>query len=80
MTGDQVKILNKFQKERIEKMLNGKKATDSVIAEIKAVIPEEISPITDIRSTQEYRTHMMQIMFERGMKKAISQLSGGNYA
>jgi carbon-monoxide dehydrogenase medium subunit len=61
-------------------MLNGKKATDSVIAEIKAVIPEEISPITDIRSTQEYRTHMMQIMFERGMKKAISQLSGGNYA
>jgi len=65
---------------RIEKMLNGKKATDSVIAEIKAVIPEEISPITDIRSTQEYRTHMMQIMFERGMKKAISQLSGGNYA
>lgn len=59
---------------RIENILNGKKITDTLINEIKEIIPEEISPITDIRSTKEYRTHMVKVMFERGLKKVVSQL------
>ena len=38
----------------------------------KIIIEEEISPITDIRSTKEYRMHMIKVMFERGIKQVVS--------
>jgi len=65
---------------KIENMMNGNDLSDSLIKKVKQIIPDEISPITDIRSTKEYRTHMVQVMFERGIKKASAQLSGGNNA
>ncbi len=61
----------------IENLLNGKQITNELIEEIKNIIPKEISPITDIRSTKEYRTHMMKVMFERGMRTAIERLNNG---
>lgn len=60
--------------QRIETLLTGKEISESLIEEIKKIIPEEISPITDIRSSKEYRVHMTQVMFERSMKKAIERL------
>lgn len=65
---------------RIENLLNGKEITDKLLQEAKDLILEEISPITDIRSSKEYRTHMCQVMFERGMKKVVSQVFGGQNA
>ena len=65
---------------KIEKMMNGKELSDSLIKQVKQIIPDEISPITDIRATKEYRIHMVRVMFERGLKKAVAQLSGGNNA
>jgi len=62
--------------EKIEMLLNGNKLTDALIEEAKALIPEEISPITDIRSSKEYRMLMVKVMFERGMKAAVSRLRG----
>ncbi len=64
--------------KRIENLLNGNIITDKLLQKAKELIPAEISPITDIRSSKEYRTHMMQVMFERGMKKVVSQISGGS--
>lgn len=62
--------------EKIEALLNGNELTGTLIEEAKALIPEEISPITDIRSSKEYRMLMVKVMFERGIKAAVSRLTG----
>ena len=61
----------------VEEILNGKEISDDLIEEAKQHLLKEISPISDIRATEEYRAHMMGVMFERGLKKAISQIHGG---
>jgi carbon-monoxide dehydrogenase medium subunit len=61
---------------RIEALLHGKELTDAIIDEAKALIPEEISPITDIRSSKDYRVLMTKVMFERGIKLAVARLTG----
>lgn len=62
--------------KKIETLLNGKPLTDSLINEAKNLVPEEISPITDVRATKEYRSHVAKIMFERGIKAAVERLNG----
>jgi len=64
----------------LEKFLSGKKISDDIIEEAKQLLKKEISPISDIRATEVYRTHMMCVMFERGLKKVIAQLLGGGDA
>jgi len=61
----------------VEELLNDKEISDELIEEAKHLLQEEISPISDIRASEEYRVHMMGVMFERGLKKAISQVHGG---
>lgn len=61
---------------KVEQLLNGKDLNDSLIEEAKKLIEEEISPITDIRATKEYRTHMAKVMLERGLKAAVERLNG----
>jgi len=61
---------------KIEKLLNGKELNDSLIDEAKKLIEEEISPITDIRATKEYRMHMAKVMLERALKAAVDRLNG----
>ncbi len=60
----------------IETLLSGKELSDTVLNEAKALVPETISPITDIRSSKEYRTLMVKVMLERGLKTAVHRLSG----
>jgi carbon-monoxide dehydrogenase medium subunit len=60
---------------RLEELLNSQEITDELIEKAKAIIEEEISPITDIRSSKEYRTHMMKVMFERGIKQVMAELN-----
>ncbi len=62
--------------DKIEKLLNNKEITETLIEEAKKILITEISPITDIRSTKEYRSEMMKVMFERGIKSAVSRLKG----
>ena len=62
--------------QRIEQFLDGHAVTDELIAEAKELIPAEIAPITDVRATAEYRTHMVKVMFERGLKAAAARLAG----
>lgn len=63
---------------QIEKLLQSKEINGTLPLEIVNIIPNEISPITDIRSTKEYREHMITIMLERGLKKAVSRMRGGD--
>jgi carbon-monoxide dehydrogenase medium subunit len=62
--------------KEIEILLNGFAPSQELIDKIKDLIPSIISPITDIRATKEYRLHMCRIMFERGLKAAVSRLNG----
>ena len=62
--------------KNLEVYLGGKRVTDDIVEEAKEIIPQEISPITDVRATKEYRTHMTKVMFERGIKTAIKRISG----
>ena len=60
----------------IEMLLNGKRMTDDGIREAVKLVPKIITPITDIRSTREYRMHMVCVMLERGLKAATARLEG----
>jgi carbon-monoxide dehydrogenase medium subunit len=59
---------------KIEDMLKGKEIDDKLISEIQSAIEQVIAPITDVRATKEYRMHIVKIMFERGLKTAITRL------
>ncbi len=61
---------------RIEAMLEGQDIDDTLVDAASKLIVEEIAPITDIRSTAEYRTHMCRVMLRRGLRAAIDRLTG----
>jgi len=63
--------------KRIESALNGRKLSEESIREARELVAKEISPITDIRSSKEYRLHMAGVMLERGLKAAEARLAGG---
>ena len=63
--------------KKLEEFLQGKEISETLLNEAAELIPDEISPISDIRSSAEYRTHMMKIMFKRGLQKSVVMLKGG---
>lgn len=60
--------------EAIESFLEGKKLTPELIQKAGEMSGKEISPITDIRATKEYRAHMIGVMLERGLINAYNQI------
>jgi len=62
--------------KKIENALNGQKLSDESIHTAQELVPEEIKPINDIRSSKEYRLHMAKVMLERGLKAAVARLAG----
>ncbi len=61
---------------KIESLLHGKTVDEALLRQVCSVVPDEISPITDIRASKEYRVHMCQIMLERSLN-AVSDLLAG---
>ncbi len=66
--------------KNIEALIEGKKLTDGSIAEVNKLVSQEISPITDIRATKEYRMHMVKLMLAKAIKTATARLSGNGPA
>ena len=60
----------------IERRLKGFPLSEERIRQAVALVPKAISPITDIRSTKEYRMHMVGVMLERGLREAAARLEG----
>ena len=60
----------------IEAELRGKELDDALINRLVAMVPDEISPITDMRATAEYRTHITGVMLRRGLVAAVERLEG----
>ncbi len=65
-----------IRSEKIEKLLRGKKLTDGLITRAKNLVEGEIAPITDIRSSKEYRLIMAQVMLGRALQAAAGRLRG----
>ena len=61
---------------RIEEALRGRPIAEAVVAEVVAMVSDEISPITDLRATAAYRTHMTEVMLDRGLWTAAARLAG----
>ena len=61
---------------KTEAVLNGSKLSEKLLAKAGETMLGEISPITDIRSTQEYRLHMTQVMLGRALESAVARLFG----
>jgi len=61
---------------RTEAVLSGNELTEKVLARAKETILKEICPITDIRATKEYRSHMAGVMLGRALGAALSRMSG----
>ena len=61
---------------RIEEALRGKSLDDALVAEAVAMVRDEISPITDMRASAEYRTRMTEVMLRRGLVAATERLDG----
>lgn len=59
-----------------EAVLNGGKLSEKIIARAKKTILEEIAPISDLRSSREYRLHMAQVMLGRALETAAARLRG----
>jgi len=60
--------------KKAEQAMNGKEISDEVIdGSIRKVI-EDIAPITDVRSTAEYRAQISQVLVRRVIKQAVAFL------
>jgi CO/xanthine dehydrogenase FAD-binding subunit len=58
---------------RVEKLLEGKEVNATLLKECMAAVREEISPISDIRGSQEYRSYMTAMILKRNIERALKQ-------
>ena len=50
-----------------EALLTGQVLTTALIREAQALVQTEVTPITDLRSTESYRRKMCGVMLRRGL-------------
>lgn len=60
----------------IEALLNGRELDARLLAEAKDLVVDQISPISDLRATAEYRLHMCRVMLERSLLASVGRLAG----
>jgi len=60
--------------KRVEEALRGKEASDENIENAARKVPEDISPVTDGRSTAEYRRQVSQVIVRRLVKEAVERV------
>lgn len=54
-----------------EKLIIGKILSESLIEDVAANLPNQISPITDLRSTKEYRNEISKVALKRALSKIM---------
>lgn len=62
-----------------EEFLIGKELNDHTIEKAAEVISEEVQPMTDVRSTAEYRKQMCKILLKRALLKLRGESHGEAY-
>ena len=62
-----------FRAKKAEELLRGEKVTDAVIEEAGKKASQEAQPITDVRSTAEYREQMIKVLVKRLIPLSIER-------
>jgi len=57
---------------RVEKLLEGQEIDSKLLDECSFVVKEDISPISDIRGSAEYRTYVTSAILKRNIQKALA--------
>ncbi len=60
--------------KKAEEALRGKEASDENIENASRKVPEDISPVTDGRSTAEYRRQVSQVVVKRLIRQAVESV------
>ena len=55
----------------VEKLLEGKEINATLLEECMAMVKEEISPISDIRGSLEYRSYVTSMILKRNLEHAL---------
>ena len=66
--------------KKAEEFLKGKKIDDAAAEKAAELALEDISPISDMRASREYRLHMCRVMVKRALKASVSRLETGEPA
>lgn len=65
---------------KAEEFLKGKVMDDSLAEKAAELAMEDISPISDIRASKEYRLHMCRVMVKRALNAGVSRMEKGEPA
>ncbi len=63
----------------VEKILKGASLSRELLDEAQKLAAESVSPITDVRSTADYRRHLTGVLVRRALVKVHRELSGKNH-
>ena len=57
--------------EKAEKAVEGREVTPDLLEEVKGLVEAEVSPITDVRTTADYRRIMSGVLIKRALQQAV---------
>jgi carbon-monoxide dehydrogenase medium subunit len=61
--------------KKTEALVEGKEMGPDLLAQVKESVEKEVSPITDVRSTEEYRRILSGVLVKRAIEQAVESLS-----
>jgi xanthine dehydrogenase iron-sulfur cluster and FAD-binding subunit A len=61
----------------VEKVVEGEEVGSELLDRISKMVEQEVSPITDVRSTEEYRRIMSGVLIKRAIVQALRNAEGG---
>lgn len=62
-----------FRAIAAESLLHGQRIESGLISEVSEAAAKEARPITDLRSTEEYRREMVRVLVRRALAKAYDR-------
>jgi len=59
---------------QVEALLEGRKVDKELLEEAGRIAGREVRPITDVRSTEEYRRHISEVLAKKAIQQAIARV------